>query len=344
MSSNPRRSSPSNDTDIFDDFWTSITDATSEFTRSLVGLPMFYRHTENPTLLDILPVFAEPGILSPKCITFHLDKDVAAVMGPFRFVSRPVTVFDIFSQGWRNEEGRRFGSGMMFLFGSPVENARWLGAPGLRGFHGDFIFRPWNFDRDYWIRKSILHSDEDIADLDFEELEHESMQPDSRLPVSPEPQSTSTFEQHWKDIMEECSKTESLLISETQDFEKLFKHRFRDIETDTPRTVSGTSTSTHTIRNADGSIYKETITSEILSDGSLKTTRIVNTIPPGGDSQQSTTETTVNTTPPVVSEKRTWKRSGNDEEKAKMKMERCADEKKGNEDQRSWAWWFWSRK
>jgi hypothetical protein len=152
---NRRSSPPSTDTDIFDDLWASITDTASELTRSLVGLPMFYRHTSEPptitSLSDVVSVFAEPGILSPKIITFHLDKDVSGIISPFRLISRPVTVFDIFSQTWRNDEPR-YGSGMMFLFGTPVENARWLVAPGLK-FTGNSMFRPWN-NRDEWIRKS----------------------------------------------------------------------------------------------------------------------------------------------------------------------------------------------
>lgn len=153
MTSNNRRSPPSNDADLFDDLWASITDTASEFTRSLVGLPMFYHHTESPALTDrdVLSVFAEPGILSPQIITFNLDRDVAGVFCPFGFVSRPVTVFDVFAQGWNNDE-RRVGAGMMFLFGEPLENARWLVSPGLR-FTGNSVFRPWN-NRDEWIRKS----------------------------------------------------------------------------------------------------------------------------------------------------------------------------------------------
>jgi hypothetical protein len=62
-------------------------------TRSLIGLPMFYRHTDEPPTLmaraDVLSVFAEPGILHPNIITFHLDRDVAGIIGPFRFISRP---------------------------------------------------------------------------------------------------------------------------------------------------------------------------------------------------------------------------------------------------------------
>jgi len=155
--SNPRRPPSKDETDIFDDLWNSITDTATEFTRSLVGLPMFYRHTEEPPTLmahvNALSVFAEPGILHPNIITFHLDKDVAGIVGPFRFVSRPVSVFDIVAQGWRNDQAR-YGPGMMFLFGTPVENAKWLVAPGLR-FTANSFFRPWN-NHDEWIRQSTL--------------------------------------------------------------------------------------------------------------------------------------------------------------------------------------------
>ena len=156
-SGNNRRPPPKDETDIFDDLWNSITDTASEFTRSLVGLPMFYRHTDEPPTLmaraDVLSVFAEPGILHPKIITFHLDRDVAGIVGPFRFVSRPVSVFDIVAQNWWSDQVC-YGPGMMFLFGTPVENARWLVAPGLR-FTANSLFRPWN-NRDEWIRQSTV--------------------------------------------------------------------------------------------------------------------------------------------------------------------------------------------
>jgi hypothetical protein len=42
---------------------------------------------------------------------------------------------------------------MTFLFGTPLENARWLLAPGLR-FTANSLFRPWN-NHDEWIRQSM---------------------------------------------------------------------------------------------------------------------------------------------------------------------------------------------
>jgi len=155
MSPSNRRPSDSKETDIFDDLWSSLTDSATELTRSLVGLPMFYRRHRGQTdhQDDAITIFAEPGILSPKIITFHLDKDVDGLVGPFRFVTRPVSVFDVFSQDWNYRDGR-CGSGIMFLFGSPVENARWLVSPELK-FTGNSMFRQWNRP-DEWIRRSTV--------------------------------------------------------------------------------------------------------------------------------------------------------------------------------------------
>lgn len=333
-----RRSQPSNDTDIFDDIWSSITDTASEFTRSLVGLPMFYRHTENPIITnraDVLTVFAEPGILSPKVITFHLDRDASGIMGPFRFISRPVTVFDIISQGWWNDECG-FGSGMMFLFGSPIENARWLASPGLM-FTGNSMFRQRN-NHDEWIRKSTksagtsLNVGFDDFDDGFKSLSNEL---DRR---------SAEMRRRWLEDTGELPKPETKSSSFFEDFEKRFEERFkRAKEDDAVKSYSTeTSMTTHITRSADGSIHKETITTEWMPDGSTKTTRIVNTTPAGSDAQQSRTETTVNTTPPAAPsiQEKPWPRP-RIEEAPKFDTESVD---KGNSDHKNWAWWFWSRK
>lgn len=149
MCKDNRRSPPSKDPDLFDDLWSSLTDSATDFTRSLVGLPMFYR-PHNDDHPDAITVFAEPSILHPKIITFHLDKDIDSIAGPFRIVSRPITAFDVFSQVWKPDS--LSGSGMMFLFGSPLENAHWLHHPGYK-FTSDWMFRPFTRP-DEWIRKS----------------------------------------------------------------------------------------------------------------------------------------------------------------------------------------------
>jgi hypothetical protein len=105
MTSDGRRR-PSSECDILDEIWNSITDTASDLTRSLVGLPMFYRY-QPVDKTDVLAVFAEPGILSPGIITFSLDRDIGRFMGPFRFDSRPVSVFDIFSYSRAHRLGQR---------------------------------------------------------------------------------------------------------------------------------------------------------------------------------------------------------------------------------------------
>jgi hypothetical protein len=138
----------STDSDLFDDLWSSITDTATELTRSLVGLPMIYRRTYSPDD-PVIPVFAEPGILTPSIITFHLDRDVVGFFAPFRFVSRPVTVFDVFTQGKIGEGSE---TGMMFLFGTPAENHSWLQCPGLSVTRSTLFHRPWASPNE-WVRR-----------------------------------------------------------------------------------------------------------------------------------------------------------------------------------------------
>jgi hypothetical protein len=63
-----------------------------------------------------------------------------------------------------------------------------------------------------------------------------------------------------------------------------------------PPVYTASSTTTHITHNGDGSVHKETITTQRLADGSTKTTRIVDTTPADGNSR---TETTITTTPPA---------------------------------------------
>jgi hypothetical protein len=146
-----RAQSAPTDSDIFDDLWSSITDTATELTRSLVGLPMLYRRIPDD---PVIPVFAEPGILTPSIITFHLDRDVVGFFAPFRFVSRPVTVFDVFTQG---KIGGGSETGMMFLFGTPAENHSWLQCPGLSVTRSSLFHRPWASPNE-WVRKRSTHS------------------------------------------------------------------------------------------------------------------------------------------------------------------------------------------
>jgi hypothetical protein len=145
--SSERRPPPQNNA-ILDEMWSCLTNTATDFTRSLVGLPMFYRHDTRA----VKSIFAEPGVLSPEIITFHLDHDLNSIVGPFRFETRPVSVFDVVYQGIASPT--RYETGMMFLFRTSVENARWFLAPGLKVTENT-MFYPWRGSHE-WIRKSIF--------------------------------------------------------------------------------------------------------------------------------------------------------------------------------------------
>jgi hypothetical protein len=120
--------------------------------------------------------------------------------------------------------------------------------------------------------------------------------------------------------------------------------------------TTASSTTTHMTHNADGSVHKETITTERLADGSTKTTRIVDTTPADGNLR---TETTITTTPPPPvnvdpysppalpeAEDTPWNpRHGGSANKPSEKQEKDVEsDKKENNNSKHSAWWFWSRK
>jgi hypothetical protein len=116
---------------------------------------------------------------------------------------------------------------------------------------------------------------------------------------------------------------------------------------------TASSTTTHMTHNADGSVHKETITTERLADGSTKTTRIVDTTPADGNLRSETTITT--TPPPPVpgdpylppplpeAEDRPWNRGSANTLSEKLEKDVESDKKENNNSKHS-AWWFWSRK
>jgi len=349
------RPSSSDDTDLFDDLWNSIADTASEFTRSLVGLPMFYRRTlqnRAPPDEGVITIFAEPGILTPEIITFHLDKDVAGFYTPFRFISRPVTVFDVFTQGWRNQEGK-CEAGMMFLFGTPLENSKWLVAPGLKVIGSSMFHRPWNNPNE-WIRRRLsplpnispclraFLTDWGIA---FNALDNALNDLDEYL------DSIDQGIDEWgKGIDSQDRSPRHPPKSPFESFGKRFEDAFQHLKDHEPakdiNTYSTeTSTTTHITRNADGSVHEETTTTERLPDGSTKTTKLVKT--PQGETR---TETIVNK--PFIKERfRALPRpeestvSANGAETMVPSVAAGNVDNKGNADRRdNRAWWFWSRK
>jgi hypothetical protein len=130
---------------------------------------------------------------------------------------------------------------------------------------------------------------------------------------------------------------------------KGFDERFKALEDGSSKIISTeTSTTTKITRNPDGSVYKETVTTEKLADGTTKTTRTVDTTA-ANDPYQSRTERTVNTSPTKDTAMR-WGDSGPDgcrieDTKEAKKVRELADTgKKEASRPNDSTWWFWSRK
>jgi hypothetical protein len=172
------------------------------------------------------------------------------------------------------------------------------------------------------------------------------------------------LERQAKELQHEWKNTNEQLVGAREQVSKS-RDIWKKIESngpmnDTPADEvysTATSTTTHMIRNADGSSHKETITTEQLSDGSTKTTRIVDTTPADGNSR---TETSITTTPPPPRTAsfpepqdkdipwQRYRRSLKPNESTEPAEELNKDEgsqKRGNgNSHKNSVWWFWSRK
>jgi hypothetical protein len=117
------------------------------------------------------------------------------------------------------------------------------------------------------------------------------------------------------------------------DFGKRFKERFHEhIDHPTTETKSYSETTTHITRAADGTVHEETTTTERLSDGTTKTTKLVKT--PEGETR---TETIVNK--PLFKERFHALPRGEETVGSAIGL----GDKHGNGNGNK-AWWFWSRK
>ena len=133
--------------------------------------------------------------------------------------------------------------------------------------------------------------------------------------------------------------------------------RFKDSQNQIESYASETRTTTNITRNPDGSVYKETVTTERLPDGTSRTTRIVDTIPAAHSGQQPRHEETATTTassksePSPVEDKMDQLRIHPVEEGDRLQpgglppvvQERRADSEDGKKEG-SWTWSFWSKK
>ena len=237
----------------------------------------------------------------------------------------------------------------MFLFGSPLENARWLFTPGIK-LTGNSMFRPWN-DRDEWIRRSA----DELLEDPFDRTSHDL-----------------TDQEITDNIKDSLKRAKESLSSIKTMFEEEFHQTFAGTRNEETSRYTETRTSTNVTINPDGSSRKETITTERLADGSSKETRIVETTASrengGGPIKE---ERTVKTTPPTkriddepseygdrfVHEEKETRRLPSDyladihERLQRMEKQQAENGKtkdtngKANGDNNNnWAWWFWSRK
>jgi len=194
-------------------------------------------------------------------------------------------------------------------------------------------------------RKTLLTAGMEEFDRRFANLHQPKNLEDTKLETYPFSQAAK--QRHG----EEYSTRRGKIVGK---LEELLDRRFDQIENGTKESYSTKTTSTtHVTQNADGSVYKETVTTEQLADGSTKTTRIVNTTPGDGD-QPTTTETTITTIPPSatkeplgLSQKRHPRPRMLEkplaEERSQFEERKEVSEKK-DVDQRNWTWWFWSKK
>lgn len=165
-------------------------------------------------------------------------------------------------------------------------------------------------------------------------------------------QRANELQEHWRHANDRITEIKEQQERSKDDWVDQYKSAFEGDKTSQFYSTA-TSTTTHVTRNADGSVHKETITTERLSDGSTKTTRIVDTTPADGNSR---TETTITRSPPPPpspqtsypapseTEDKPWGRhreSNGSSEELENGVE--ADKKETNNSKNS-GWWFWSRK
>jgi hypothetical protein len=99
--------------------------------------------------------------------------------------------------------------------------------------------------------------------------------------------------------LDDKERKSSLLVPSLDELGKRFDERFQALQNSSSKIISTeTSTTTTITRNPlrVRSVYKETVTTEKLPDGTTKASRSVDTTP-ANDPYQSRTERTVNTSP-----------------------------------------------
>ena len=105
-----RRREPPDEPSVLDEMLSSLRDATSEITRSIIGLPFRVVPGEHlfPNYNNLKPIYAEPVILSPDAFVFQVQKsDLKPFDSPVRLVTRPLTIADFVNQFEKRNEFER---------------------------------------------------------------------------------------------------------------------------------------------------------------------------------------------------------------------------------------------
>ena len=287
---------------------------------------MLHRHSHDPMRLtdeDNVPsVFVEPAIVCLPAFLFVLDKDPSEIMGPYRFVTRPVSVLDLF-------------------FMKPYNG----------GEHDQPTILIWPANPfEKWLSNSIVTFISKLTvgfEEIMEEVRHDMVSDICRLLPPP----TKVMNKMVEPLSSKDDSTEAnnSLTSTTEpgDFWlNQWRKRFNDSQNQIQSTE--TTVTTNINRNPDGTVHKETVTTERLADGTSKTTRVVITTPPGNNGQQSRQEETVSaspaddwTRPKSIPVEESW-----DQQKtAAQKVESPAPvQQEGKKKEGNWTWWFWSKK
>jgi hypothetical protein len=125
--------------------------------------------------------------------------------------------------------------------------------------------------------------------------------------------------------------------------------RFRDSQRQAESYSTETKTTTNITRNPDGSIYKETITTEHLPDGTSKTTRVVDATPAITNGQPPRDETFPSEPKTAPAENPWhWPKGQNGDpssyEKQPTQIEKEQPRMEIAKKEGNWTWWFWSKK
>jgi len=261
-------SRPPDDSDRLDELWSAVIETATDLTRSLVGLPMFYRH-QIPTVVTNTAttttdessntrtsVFAEPCVLLPGMSCFFPNRpiDDDLLFTPLRSETRPVSVLDYFTIGLIE-----FPSLVPWMTVKP--SARWgpeYSTPFITGY-GPFTHF-WSYRHDSLPGHNLVRRFPGTFGWpglfdEFSPLANRFEHARTRTPV------------------------DSPLLS--QPGQNVLSTEFSTQRERRDGTVVSTETTKETQikRNPDGSKTEEVTITERFEDGSVKTTHTVHTIP-----------------------------------------------------------------